>query len=176
MSMKLPLSRKFSFGLAAVLFSFAINAATQEAPDPSRIVASIYDGSLMTHGAVGALWLDSRDRQATLSKALKTLWDKADAAAKTRHDEIGPIDWDVTTNSQGMTVKSFALQIEKKNATRATVVATLVPDNWVRASPDENIIVYSLIFEGGRWKIDDIGAASGLRRDSLKTLLMKSLK
>jgi hypothetical protein len=115
------------------LFSFAINAATQEAPDPSRIVASIYDGSLMTHGAVGALWLDSRDRQATLSKALKTLWDKADAAAKSRHDEVGPIDWDVT-----------------KNATRATVVATLVPDNWVRASPDENIIVYSLIFEGGR--------------------------
>jgi hypothetical protein len=74
-----------------------------------------------------------------------------------------------------MTVKSYALQTEKKDATRATVVATLVPDNWVRASPDENIIVYSLIFEGGRWKIDDIGAASGLRRDSLKTLLMKSL-
>jgi hypothetical protein len=142
MSMKLSLSRKFSFGLAAVLFSFAINAATQEAPDPSRIVASIYDGPLMTHGAVSALWLDSRDRQATLSKALKTLWDKADAAAKTRHDEVGPIDWDVTTNSQGMTVKSFALQIEKKNATRATVVTTLVPDNWVRASPDENIIVF----------------------------------
>jgi hypothetical protein len=36
----------------------------------------------------------------SLSKALKTLWDKADAAAKTRHDEVGPIDWDVTTNSQ----------------------------------------------------------------------------
>ena len=176
MSMKLTLSPKFSFGLAAVLLSFAINAATQEAPDPSRIVASIYDGSLKTHGAVGALWLDSRDRQATLSKALKTLWDKADAAAKTRHDEIGPIDWDVTTNSQGMTVKSFTLQTEKKDATRATVVATLVPDNWVRASPDENIIVYSLIFEGGRWKIDDIGAASGRRRESLKTLLMRSLK
>ena len=75
-----------------------------------------------------------------------------------------------------MTVKSFTLQTEKKDATRATVVATLVPDNWVRASPDENIIVYSLIFEGGRWKIDDIGAASGRRRDSLTTLLMKSLK
>jgi hypothetical protein len=122
MSMNLRLSPNFSFGLAAALFSFAINAA----PDPSRIVASIYDGSLKTHGAVGALWLDSRDRQATLSKALKSLWDKADAAAKTRHDEVGPIDWDVTTNSQGMTVKSFTLQTEKKDATRATVVATLV--------------------------------------------------
>jgi hypothetical protein len=144
MSMKLKLSPKFSFGLAAVLFSFVIKAASQEAPDPSRIVASIYDGSLKTHGAVGALWLDSRDRQATLSKALKTLWDKADAAAKSRHDEVGPIDWDVTTNSQGMTVKSFALMTEKKDATRATVVAALVPDNWVRASPDENIIGRSM--------------------------------
>jgi hypothetical protein len=63
MSMKLTLSLKFSFGLAAVLLSFAINAATQEAPDPNCIVASIYDGSLKTHGAVGALWLDSQDRQ-----------------------------------------------------------------------------------------------------------------
>ena len=61
MSMKLTLSPKFSFGLAAVLLSFAINAATQEAPDPNRIVASIYDGSLKTHGAVGALWLDSQE-------------------------------------------------------------------------------------------------------------------
>ena len=52
MSMKLTLSPKFSFGLAAVLLSFAITAAAQEAPDPSRIVASIYDGSLKTHGAV----------------------------------------------------------------------------------------------------------------------------
>jgi hypothetical protein len=37
MSMKLTLSPNLSFGLAAVLFSVAINAATQEAPDPSRI-------------------------------------------------------------------------------------------------------------------------------------------
>jgi hypothetical protein len=35
MSMKLTLSLKFSFGLAAVLLSFAINAATQEPPDPN---------------------------------------------------------------------------------------------------------------------------------------------
>jgi hypothetical protein len=41
-----------------------------------------------------------------------------------------------------MTVKSFTLQTAKKNATRATVEATLVPDNWVRASPDENIIAF----------------------------------
>ena len=88
---------------------------------------------------------------------------------------LGPIDWDVTTNSQGMTVKSFTLQTEKKDATRATVVATLVPDNWVRASSDENIIVYAFIFEGGSWKIDDVGAASGARGNSLKALLIKSL-
>ena len=68
--MKLKLSPNFSFGLAAVLLSFAINAATQEAPDPSRIVASIYDGSLKTHGAVSALWQDSRDRRATLSNRM----------------------------------------------------------------------------------------------------------
>ena len=65
--MKLTLSPKFSFGLAAVLLSLAINAATQEAPDPSRIVASIYDGSLKTHGAVGALgWIHGTGRQRCL--------------------------------------------------------------------------------------------------------------
>ena len=84
MSMKLTLSPEFSFGLAAVLLSFAINAATQEPPDPSRIVASIYDGSEDTRRSRRAVRI-LRDRQATLSKALKTLWDKADAAAKTCH-------------------------------------------------------------------------------------------
>ncbi len=44
------------------------------------------------------------------------------------------------------------------------------------ASSDENIIVYAFIFEGGSWKIDDIGAASGARGNSLKALLIKSLK
>jgi hypothetical protein len=69
MSMKLKLSPNFSLGLVAVLFSFAINAATQEA-DPSRIVASIYDGALKTHGAVGAPvacgWIHGTDRQRCL--------------------------------------------------------------------------------------------------------------
>jgi hypothetical protein len=151
-------------------------AAAKVASEPVDIIASIYKGTLKTHDKAGALWLDPRDRPATLSKALVALWAMADAAAKKRGDEIGPIDWDVTTNSQGMTVKSFTLKTEKGDATHVVVVATLVPDNWVRKSPDENIIRYHFILESGLWKIDDVRGANDAEAGSLKDLLAKSLK
>lgn len=124
-----PISRRAVIAAIVALSLSPLLAVAMVVPQPTSIIASIYKGTLRTHGTVGALWLDPRDRPATLSKALVALWAKADAAAKKRGDEIGPIDWDVTTNSQGMKVKSFALRTEKGDATHVVVVATLVPDN-----------------------------------------------
>jgi hypothetical protein len=160
---------------AGMMLSFSpLLAVAKVEPEPAGIVTSIYKGTLKTHGRVGALWLDPRDRPATLSKAVVALWAKADAAAKKSGNELGPIDWDVTTNSQGMTVKSFTLKTEKGDATHV-VVATLVPDNWVRKSPDDNIIRYHFILESGRWKIDDIRGFDDAKVWSLRDLLTKSL-
>jgi len=170
------ISRRAVLAAIVVLTFSPPHAEAMVAPQPASIIASIYKGTLRTHGMAGALWLDPRDRQATLSKALVALWAKADAAAKKRGDEIGPIDWDVTTNSQGMKVKSFALKTENGDATHVVVVATLVPDNWLRKSPDENIIRYHFILESSRWKIDDIRGPNDAETGSLKDLLAKSLR
>ena len=59
---------------------------------------------------------------------------------KKRH-EAGPIDWDVTTNSQGMEVGSYKLRIASRDATHVNLSVTLVPKTpWTRKSPDENIV------------------------------------
>jgi hypothetical protein len=62
-------------------------------------------------------------------------------------DELGAVDFDVGI----FTVKTLS-----RDASQASVVATLTPDNWVRKSERENEIRYDLVWERGRWAIDDI--------------------
>jgi len=76
-----------------------------------------------------------------------------DALAHGMGDEPGPVDFDVATNSQGMEVKSFTVKTLSQDASHASVVARLAPNNWVRKSERENEIRYDLVWEHGRWKI-----------------------
>jgi hypothetical protein len=164
---------------AALLLPVGVSAATSKvAPpnDPVGLVTAIYDGSLRTSRDQRAPWLDARVRPASLSKALTALWGKADAKVRERKDDVGPINADVTTNSQGMEVGSYTLKVERREGRRATIAATLVPKTeWVRASPEENVVRYDLIREAGRWKIDDVRSRLGDREWSLKALLARSL-
>ncbi len=75
------------------------------------------------------------------------------------------------------TVASYTLKVESRGEGRATVAATLVPKGeWVRASPEENVVRYDVVLEGSRWKIDDIRSRLGDRDWSLKDLLTRALK
>jgi hypothetical protein len=105
--------------------------------------------------------------------ASAALWAKA--AAATPPGDEGPIDFDAVTNSQGATVKSYTLTTERRDATHASVVATLVPDNWLRASPRENVVRYDMTFDGARWAIDDVHGVAGSQAWSLRDLLRQSL-
>ena len=147
-------------------------AAPKPAPDPSLVVASVY----AEEQAGRAPLLEASVRAATLTKSLAALWARADAAASRHMDDVGPVDFDVATNSQGMNVKSDALKTERRDATHAIVVATLVPDNWLRASPRENFIRYDLVFDGARWAIDDVRGVAEPREWSLRDLLTQSLR
>jgi hypothetical protein len=76
-----------------------------------------------------------------------------------------------------MEVASFTLEVESRDDTRATIAVTLAPKGeWVRASPQENVVRYDVVREGGRWKIDDIRSRLGHRDWSLKDLLTRALK
>jgi hypothetical protein len=170
--------RTFILSGAAFLISQPALATTMRSAPPNDavgIVNAIYRGTIEGYDRQRALWLHPRNRRGTLSKALIALWVKADA--KTQPGDSGPIDFDVTTNSQGMEVKSFTAKAESQDDKRATIVVTLTPKGeWLRHSPQDNIVRYDFIREGGRWVIDDVRSTTDGKPWSLRDLLTQALK
>jgi hypothetical protein len=157
--------------LFGVLVSAVAVAAPAAPPGPARLVASIYaDGR---EGAVWAQWLDRARRGGWFSRSLTALWAKCDAIARKTGDEVGALDFDVATNSQGMEVKRFEVKTLSQTAAHASVVATLTPDNWGRHSPRENEVRYELVWEDGRWAIDDIRSVIEPNPWSLRAILTR---
>ena len=88
------------------------------------------------------------------------LWDKAEAVSNPNGDEVGAIDFDITTNTQGAEVTSYSIVSNKVSGKAATVVVKLVLDNWIRNSPDDLIIRYVFVLEDGNWMIDDMSSTT----------------
>jgi len=175
---QMPSMRGFGFVRTAALvsgvFAFVAMAAAQGAPpDPARFVASIYAGS--REPAVWTQWLDGAQRGQWFSRGLTARWAECDARAHKTKDEVGALDFDVATNSQGLEVKSFTVKTLSQDASRASVVAKLTPDNWARKSDRENEIRYDLVRERGRWAIDDIHSVIEPNPWSLRALLTQYL-
>ena len=55
------------------------------------------------------------------------------------------------------------------------MVARLAPDNWVRKSERENEIRYDLVWERGRWAIDDVHSVIEPSAWSLRAILTQYL-
>ena len=144
--------------------------------DPTATVTGIYQRAMKdVDGRVVTLSLVKEDRPLQFSAALVALWDKVDAKPKVSEDDVGPIDFDPVTNSQGLTVKSFTVATEKRDDTSETLAVTIKTDQ-PRNSPDENIIRYNFVREDGRWKIDDISSITDGKPWSLAQLLARSVK
>ena len=157
-------------GVLACAFVVAAQAAQS---DPDHFVTSIYSNGREAN--VWAEWLDGLLRREWFTQALTTLWANCDAHAHKTGDGLGAVDFDVATNSQGMEVKSFTVKTLSQDASRAIVVVRLVPNNWVRKSKQENEIRYDLVWEHGRWKIDDIHSVIEPNAWSLRTILTQYL-
>lgn len=165
------ITRRLFVGVV-LLWCVPARAAPQRARDPFAILADIYRRE-QTGDYDGAFGLDPRERRAYFSKALIDLWARADA--KVEPGDPGPIDWDVSTNSQGMEVGGYRVAVAQQDATRMNLIVTLTAKTpWLRNSPDENIIRYHFIRENGRWVIDDIRGADDAEAKGLKSLLMRA--
>jgi hypothetical protein len=156
-----------AFVIAALLFAagLRLEAAT---PDPVAIVHSIYDGASKREMAFG---LDPAERHKFLSKSTAALWNLAEAKSNPNGDEIGAIDFDITTNTQGADVKSYSVVSNKVSGKTATVVVKLELDNWIRNSPDDLIIRYNFVLEDGSWLIDDMGSTTNGKPWTLREIL-----
>jgi hypothetical protein len=81
----------------------------------------------------------------------------------------------VATNSQGLEIKRFTVKTLSRETLHASVVAALTPDNWLRKSERENEIRYDLVWERGRWAIDDIHSVIEPNAWSLRAVLKQYL-
>jgi hypothetical protein len=159
--------------ISGVLGFSAIVGAQASPSDPGRFVASIYANG--REPAVWAQWLDGARRGEWFSPGLTALWAQCDGRARKIGDELAALDFDVATNSQGAEVKSFTVRTLSRDALHASVVAKLMPDNWVRKSDRENEIRYDLVWERGRWAIDDVHSVIEPNPWSLRALLSQYL-
>jgi hypothetical protein len=162
------------FPLCAALLVCAPALAAPRDRTPWAMLADIYRRE-QTGDYPGAFGLDPYERRAYLSKTLIDLWAKADA--KVPKGDAGPIDWDVTTNSQGMEVGGYRVAVAQQDAAHADLIVTLTPKSpWFRKSPDENIVRYHFIRQNDRWVIDDIRGADDNAEKGLKSLLTRAAK
>jgi hypothetical protein len=158
---------------SGVLASVGMATAHATQLDPVRFVALIYANG--AEAGVWEEWLDAARHGIWFSRALMALWARCDARARRTSDELGAVDFDVATNSQGLEVKSFTTRTLSQDVSRANVVAKLTLDDWVRKSERENEIRYDLVWERGRWAIDDIHSVIEPNGWSLRAILTRYL-
>ena len=159
--------------VAAALLALAapaLAAAARDPADPRAPVAALYAAEKSGRPTL----VSPAPRAAALTRGLAALWDKAEARARRSGDVA--IDFDVVTNSQGADVKSYALTVERRDANRATVVATIDPGDWLRRSPRENVVTFALVRQAGRWRIDDVAGVAEPNDWSLRDMLARALK
>jgi hypothetical protein len=135
-------------GLAAFLASGAALAAAVR--DPLAILTEIYRDAVKGRGPS---WIEGGGRPKYLSKSLVALWAKSDK--KTPPGDEGPVDFDLVSDTNGMTLAGFSLKLEKQDDRTATIAATLAYS--ARDVPSGPAVVrYDLVREDGQWKIDEI--------------------
>jgi hypothetical protein len=165
--------------LAALLASlFTAASAFAAGADPSRFIASIYAGG--HEDAVWTQWLSSAKRGAWLSRDLAALWSRCDASARKAKDELGPLDFDVATNSQlgWESFKGFSVSVVSQSDGHAFVNARLEtgPNTVPRKVDSDNVVRYDLVQEGGAWRIDDVRSTVDGKPWALRELLTNYLK
>jgi Protein of unknown function (DUF3828) len=144
--------------------------------DPVAIVTAIYTRVAKGKGdSGGGFVIENKAAKAKyLSKALIALWAKADAHAP--KGDVGPVDFDPVTNSQDPDVKSFKVDAEKLDASKASIAVTLDGHRGKREKPADAIIHYDFVHEPTGWKIDDIKGSGDGEAWSVRAMLTDSLK
>ncbi len=165
-----------TFVVASLLTTVSPALAESPAPsDPVAILTAIYTRAAKGkgHGGGGFLIESKAAKSKHLSKALVTLWAKADA--RTPKGDVGPVDFDPVTNSQEPDVKSFRVDAEKMEVDKATL-AVIITGHRNDRKPADQIVRYDFVREANSWRIDDIRGSSDGEAWSIRKMLTDSLK
>jgi Protein of unknown function (DUF3828) len=177
----LMLTRRSLFLASLIGLSVAtgVGRARAQAPaagDPAGIITAIYTRAAKGRGdGGGGFVIENKAAKAKyLSKSLIQLWAKADA--HTPKGDVGPVDFDPVTNSQDPDVKSFKVDTEKLDASKASIAVTLDGHRGKREKPTDAIIHSDFVHEPTGWKIDDIKGSGDGEAWSIRAMLTDSLK
>jgi hypothetical protein len=151
------------FIIVTAASALALPALAAPPGSPEAPIVAIYARAAAGNGENGGnfVYQEKKDRARWLSKSFAKAWNDADAATP-KGDETPP-GFDPVSNSQNPKVLNVKVEVEKNNGKRATVAASFdswPPGNTVgeqRANPPKRLTVrYDMVFERGRWRIDDI--------------------
>jgi hypothetical protein len=143
-------SRRAFLASGMVLFTGRAVSFAASSDDPVAVIRAIYRRAVKGDGPN---WSEKADRPKDLSKSLIALWAKTDA--KLVAGDVGPVDFDVIADTNGLTLTGFSLASEKQDGETATIAATLVYKEG-NPRPEPSVVRYDLVREGGRWRIDEI--------------------
>ncbi|MDB5605580.1 MAG: hypothetical protein JWP25_2480 [Bradyrhizobium sp.] len=163
--------------MAGLLAGAISQPALAVANDPLAIVNAIYVQVTKGNGDLGGAFMmnDKAAKAKYFSKSIIALWAKAEA--HTTKGDVGPIDFDPATNSQDPSVKSFSAAAAKMDSGTATIVVKLQRGTeHPRTNPDDDVLRYDYVRDGGHWKIDDIRGAIDGKPWSMRNMLAESPK
>lgn len=154
--------------VALAVSSALVDLAVAEEVSAEAHLAGLYKKITAGKGDSGGqiYWSEPKDRPKWFSAALVKLWAEAEKRAKSRGDDLAPIDFDPFTNSQDPSVKSY--KIEKLDAVAPITKLRITLAGGY--SGGDGILVFDLVQEKG-WKIDDIQGSAGGDRWSLREIL-----
>ena len=159
-------------GLAILLAMGVLFGATARAADGAMaVIDTIYALAVQDKGPS---WIYPGEREEYLSKSLVDLWARTDAA-RPEDDELGAIDFDIVTDTNGMTLGSYNAVTEREDANTAAIAVTL---NYSDAAPDQEsgLVHYDFVHEDGIWKIDNIHSSNWDLRQMLENYIAENPK
>jgi hypothetical protein len=149
-----------------LLIAPAAMAAASADASPTEILTGIYKEAVK---GTTSDWLEPKRRGRYLSKSLASLWARVDAK-KPPDGDVGPIDFDLTTDTNALELEGFDIKAQSAGATAAVFAVKLIHRKpYVREG--EAIVTYDFIREGGHWRIDNIRSTNWSVRDLLERWL-----
>lgn len=151
-----------------LLFVAPIGHAAE--PKPSKMLKGIYREAVK---GTTSDWLDPQRRGNYLSKSLLALWAKSDAK-KAPEGEVGPVDFDLTTDTNALELEGFEIKVESASAKAAELLVTLNYRKPYYRPGAPAVVTYDFIREDGRWRIDNVRTKNWSVRELLARWLKES--
>ncbi len=157
-------------GLSPLTSQPFAKAASGSPRDPAAIISAIYQQAIKSDYPT---WLEPANRPKYLSQSLLALWAKADAKIGPDGKPLGPpdFDFDLTTDTNGLTLERFKVKLESQTADAASIAVTLGYRKPYVRPEGPSIVTYDFIREDGLWRVDNIHTAKWSVRDLLSQWL-----